>query len=312
MHRIGMSGTVVTGVRWVRRAAAVVLPQVEMLAPRVCVAALLITGACRPIAVVVTPPPSPPTAPIAPNISGPWNITSGQLMSYKLYVDVVVMARYIDSLSNIRPVFDSSSSEAEITWSNRTSTRWNGQLTSFSSGPSAGRNAPMNGVQYPVALTFSARTPEGPWVRTAPGESDCSVESAIAAIGREVVIPVPARIRRDAIWHDSSSITACRDSIPLEVTSVRRYRVLEAVAVGNDVQLLIERTTTTSLRGIGRQLGEPITITGRGSGTMRFTLARADGFIVTGEGEQTLDLRLEGRRRTQEVRQTTRLRVRRP
>jgi len=97
----------------------------------------------------------------------------------------------------------------------------------------------------------------------------------------------------------------------VEVTSVRRYRVVEAVAVGGDVQLRIERTTSTRLRGSGRQFGEPVTITGFGSGTMRFTLARADGFIVTGEGEQTLDLRLEGRRRTQEVRQTARVTVQR-
>ena len=133
----------------------------------------------------------------------------------------------------------------------------------------------------------------------------------MAAVAREVVLPVPARLRRDATWHDSSTVMTCRDSIPLEVTSVRRYRVLDAVAIDDDVQLRIERVTTTRLQGTGRQLGKPVTITGTGRGTMQFTLARRDGFIVTGEGEQSLDLRLEGRRRTQVVGQRTRLSVRR-
>jgi hypothetical protein len=169
----------------------------------------------------------------------------------------------------------------------------------------------MGGPTLPIPLRFSSRSVEGPWIRTTPDEATCSAASAMASVAREVVLPVPARVRRDATWHDSSTVMTCRDSIPLEVTSVRRYRVLEVVAVDDDVQLRIERVTTTRMRGTGRQMGEPVTITGTGRGTMRFTLARRDGFIVTGEGEQSLDLRLQGRRRTQVVGQRTRLTVRR-
>jgi len=275
------------------------------------VVAMLFAGACRPTPIVTTSVPSTPPVPVLPNINGPWEIDIGQLVAYKIAVDVVVMARYTDSLSVFRPTYDTSSTVAMIGWSNRTVTGWNGQLRSFATGRRSGPLVPVAGVRFPVTLTFSARTLDGPWVRTAPREADCSVESAIATIGRDVVIPVPTRLRHETTWHDSSTVTTCRDSIPVEVTSVRRYRVVEAVAVGGDVQLRIERTTSTRLRGSGRQFGEPVTITGFGSGTMRFTLARADGFIVTGEGEQTLDLRLEGRRRTQEVRQTARVTVQR-
>ena len=271
----------------------------------------LLVGACRPTAVVVTPQPSTPSVPTAPDLNGPWNVVSGQSVSYNIVVDASMVARYTDSLSAIRPTYDSSSTVTTLSWSNRTATRWNGELTSFATGPRVGPLVPVAGVRFPVTLTYSARTPDGPWVRTAPSESGCSVESVVAGIARDVLTPVPSRVRRDAVWQDSSTVTVCRDSIPLEVTSLRRYRVVEAVAVGDDVHLRIERTTTTRLRGTGRQLGEPVTITGSGTGTMRFTLARTDGFIVMGEGEQTLDLRLQGRRRTQEVRQTTRINVQR-
>ena len=285
--------------------------RVQMLVRSGAVVAILLVGACRPTPVVVTPPPSTPPVPTAPDLNGPWDVVSGESVSYKIVVDAFIMSRYTDSSSVIRPTYDSTSTVATISWSNRAATRWNGQLTSFATGPRVGPVVPVGGVRFPVTLTYSARTPDGPWVRTAPSESACSVESVVAGIGRDVLIPVPTRVRRDAVWQDSSTVTICRDSIPLEVTSLRRYRVVEAVAVGGEVHLRIERTTTTRLRGTGRQLGEPVTITGSGSGTMRFTLARTDGFIVTGEGEQTLDLRLEGRRRTQEVRQTTRINVQR-
>ena len=273
--------------------------------------ASLLIGACRPTPVVPAPQPASPSAPSSPNLSGPWDISFGQSVSYKVVINAALMSRYIDSVLPSKPLVDSSSNVATISWSNPTATRWNGQLTSFGTSVRTDPVVAVGDVRFPIPLTFSARTPVGPWVRTAPSESACSVESAVAAIGREVVIPVPAQLRRDSSWHDSSTVTACRDSIPLEVTSVRRYRVVEAVAVGDAVQLRIERITTTRIHGTGRQLGEPVTITGSGSGMMRFTLARTDGFIVTGEGEQTLALRLEGRRRTQEVRQTTRLNVQR-
>jgi len=275
------------------------------------VVAMVFGGGCRPTSIIATSVPSTPPAPVSPNLNGPWEMDIGKSVAYKITVDAAIVARYTDSLSVLRPTYDTSSTVAVVAWSNRTATGWSGQLTSFATGRRSGPLVPVAGVRFPVTLTFSARAPDGPWVRTAPREAACSVESAIATIGRDVVIPVPTRLRREATWHDSSTVTTCRDSIPLEVTSVRRYRVVETVAVGGDVQLRIERAMTTRLQGTGWQLGEPVTITGLGSGTMRFTLARSDGFIVTGEGEQTLDLRLQGRRRTQEVRQTTRVTVQR-
>ena len=274
---------------------------------------------CRPIQAPAIPAATTPS-PVVPNTTGPWDIDLRHEVYYKIYIDAFIVSRYVDSLPIFKPVVDSVSTMATVRWTDRSGSIWNGQLVGFettiggrktvlATGTTGG---PVGGPTLPIPLRFSSRSVEGPWIRTAPEEATCSAASAMAAVAREVVLPVPARLRRDAIWQDSSTIMTCRDSIPLEVTSVRRYRVLEAVAVDDDVQLRIERVTTTRMRGTGRQLGEPVTITGTGRGTMRFTLARRDGFIVTGEGEQQLELRLEGRRRTQEVRQTTQITVRRP
>lgn len=269
---------------------------------------------CGPVNIPATPAATPPP-PVIANTTGPWDMDLSREVSYEISVDAFIVSRYIDSLLTYKPVVDSVSNRATVQWTDRSGSTWTGQLLGFATTirgqemvPPGG---PTRGPTLPIPLRFSSRSAEGPWIRTAPEEAICSAASAMAAVAREVVLPVPARLRRDATWHDSSTVMTCRDSIPLEVTSVRRYRVLEAIAVDDDVQLRIERVTTTRLRGTGRQLGEPVTITGAGRGTMRFTLARRDGFIVTGEGEQSLDLRLEGRRRTQVVGQRTRLSVRR-
>lgn len=233
-------------------------------------------------------------------------------MSYKIDVDVLIMSRYLDSLQVVGESKDSVSNRVFLRLTNRSATSWSGQVDSYDriAGPSREIVSSVPG-NFPIPVSFSLASPGESWTRTTPAEGSCSVDAAIAAVAREVVFTAPRRLDIGVTWQDSSVVPTCRDSIPLEVISVRRYRVVQSGVSADPNLVAVERTTTTRLRGTGRQFGESVTITGRGSGTMRFTLARTDGSIVTGEGEQTLDLQLDGRRRTQEVRQTTQITVQR-
>ncbi|MFM8567477.1 MAG: hypothetical protein ACKOCV_07320, partial [Gemmatimonadota bacterium] len=135
------------------------------------VSAMLFAGACRPTPIVTTSAPSTPPAPVSPNLNGPWEMDIGQSVAYKIAVDVSIVARYTDSSIVSRPTYDTSSTVAMIAWSNRTATGWDGQLRSFATGIRSGPLVPVAGVRFPVTLTFSARAPDGPWVRTAPRET---------------------------------------------------------------------------------------------------------------------------------------------
>lgn len=177
------------------------------------------------------------------------------------------------------------------------------------------RVPPAAAWQVPAGLSlpfsFSAEHVPGamPRLRTPDGTS-CQALNAQAVQGwREAWLPLPSALRPAQTWRDSSQYTVCRDGIPLAVTVVRQFVVEGAVERGGELLVVVHRRSTTTLRGEGLQFGEPLLLRGEGDAEMRLELSRDGGQIVRGEGRSVLHVRLEGRRRQQQLLQTSRISI---
>ena len=74
----------------------------------------------------------------------------------------------------------------------------------------------------------------------------------------------------------------------------------------------MDRTSSVSLVGEGVQFGEKISLAAEGSGTMRIELDPASSTVVAAQGEAELKMTMRGRRRSQELRQHTRIEITSP
>ncbi len=182
--------------------------------------------------------------------------------------------------------------------------RLGGLITAFRVGDST---PPSLSLPQPFSAELGAPGTQPRLVQPADGE--CSVAGAAAQSLRELWVVPPALLTAGLTWADSSRFVVCRDSIPLAVASYREYRVLGAERRGSAVVVLVERRSRSRLEGEGLQFGERIVLTGEGSGVARIALSLAGGWILEGQGEGELSLRLTGRHRTQELHQLTRLAI---
>lgn len=246
-----------------------------------------------------------PTAP-------PWDIRdAGRRRTQRVRIAAELVSR-IDSATRR----DSLESELVLAWGEvpgAQPARLAGMVTAFRV-----RVPPAADWQVPAGLSlpfsFAAEHVPGamPRLRTPEGAS-CRELSAQAIQGwREAWLPLPAALRPGQSWRDSSQYTVCRDGIPLAVDVVREFVVEGAVERGGELLVVVQRRTRTLLRGEGLQFGEPLLLRGEGEGEMRLELSRDGGQIVGGEGRSVLHVRLEGRRRQQQLLQTSRITIDQP
>jgi hypothetical protein len=209
---------------------------------------------------------------------------------------------------------DSSVLELGLTWSRLSGAapeRISGLLTSVRLGETDSLLATPAGVLMP--LPFSAtRGVAGGADLSAPDLASCAATAALVAPLREALIFPPKRLTPGLLWTDSSTVSVCRDSIPLTVATQRQYRVMSAQAEGSDVVVLLERRTRVQMQGSGTQFGEPIEISAEGEGSMSLVLRLAGAYVLRANGEQELRMTMRGRRRTQELRQRSRIEIIQP
>ena len=187
--------------------------------------------------------------------------------------------------------------------------------------------APARPTPTPVPVSAPIPVPEKPvpvdplaepWlvgVPTSPVTHEIVVTTAVrAAATSDALANTSADSLRTTLsvrWDSTSRTTVCRDSIPLTLTSTRRYVVEDARVQDGRVVVVLRRRSTTTLSGTGSQFGEPVTITGEGQGELLFGLRLDDGQMTDGNGVSTLTLSLTGRRKSQVVTQNARLEIRR-
>jgi hypothetical protein len=157
---------------------------------------------------------------------------------------------------------------------------------------------PARGLQ----LAFSAPRDGAP----------CSSTALVVAQSlRDLWFTPPDTLRTGTSWADSSSYVVCRDGIPLRATVHRVFRVSGTTERDGRILIGISRTSHTTIQGAGVQFGEAVAITGEGAGQLSYELDPGSGEVAGADGNSTLDLSLRSRLRTQLVRQTAEIRLRR-
>ena len=285
------------------------------MSPRLAFASLVcVTMACARPAPRANPaarPDAPAAAVVTPDrLEAPWQISAAT-------AGITQRLRIVSELeSTIDTVLrrDSSVLELGLTWSRLAGTapeRISGLVTSVRLGVSDSLLATPVGVLMP--LPFSAtRGVAGGAELSAPDLASCAVTAALVAPLREALIFPPKRLTPGLLWTDSSTVSVCRDSIPLTVATQRQYRVLSAQAEGSDVVVLLERRTRMQMQGRGTQFGEPIEISAEGEGSTSLVLRLAGAYVLRANGAQELRMTMRGRRRTQELRQRSRIEIIQP
>lgn len=168
------------------------------------------------------------------------------------------------------------------------------------------------GVVLPALLSASVARGQVPAL--CADDSACSHELRAATQGwQELWLgDAPRVLEPGATWRDSSVMTVVRDSIPLAVTAVRVFEVLDARAEGPVVIVRLQRRSTQAFRGAGRQFGESVEISGTGEGQVELEVRLPDGEIVAGRGSALVTMQFAGRRRQQTLQQTSQIAITAP
>ncbi len=239
-----------------------------------CTALLLATG-CAPSR--PAPAPAPVSAPIpvpekpvpVDPLAEPWVVGAPTApVTQELVVTTAVRAAAsAATLATARS--DSSRTAITVRWEGtEDASRRSGAITAYRVGPAAltGATTVPAGLTLPVALSAALDAGRGAVRVTSPDDARCAADAAAAQLAREVLVAPPSPLARGLTWADSLRTTVCRDSIPLTLTSIRRYLVEDARVQEGRAVVVIRRRSSISRSRAGPQFGEAVSITGEGTG----------------------------------------------
>ena len=254
------------------------------------------------------PAPAPGVASVRDPLAAPWTMTrDAGTFAHTLHLSSELVSR-VDTVERV----DSSTAVLTVSWSRLAGSdpaRLSGLVTAYGVGDGATEPEPPAQLMLPIPFSAIEGSNASQALLEVPSSGACGSAATVAPLLRELLVSPPARLVDGSSWSDSAAYELCRDSIPLRVRSVRRFVVVGAERRGTEVLVLVDRTSSVSIEGAGVQFGEPLTITAAGTGAMRLALRPAGALVVTAQGESELTMTMRGRRRTQELRQRTRLEI---
>lgn len=289
-----------------------------MRSPRVhpgwLVAFVCVAVACAAPASAPAPRPAPSssgTPGVRDPLAAPWMMTRGAgTFAHTLRLSSALVSR-VDTVERV----DSSTATLGVSWSRLAGSepaRLSGLVTEYVVGAGAGDPQALAGLLLPIPFSGTEGSSAAQARFEVPASGACGLAATVTPMLRELFVSPPTRLAEGASWSDSASYELCRDSIPLRIKSVRRFVVIGAEHRGSEVLVLVDRTSNVSLEGGGMQFGEPVTITAAGTGAMRLELRQAGAVVIAAQGESELTMTMRGRRRTQELRQHTRIEITSP
>lgn len=261
-----------------------------------------------------SPGPRPTRVPSQPAVTdplaGPWRVRDlGMRRTQRLHVRSVLTSQ-MDTVVRV----DSLESRLEAAWAPVPQTepaRLAGMVESFevrTSHENAWRTPA--GVTLPFSFVAVHEVPEAMPRISTPDAGACGVPNAVAVQPwRELWLELPPVLRAGDVWEDSTTYVLCRDSIPLVVTTVRRFQAVGSHLRGEQQVITVHRTSRTRFDGVGRQYGEEVRLEAEGEAELRLEIALAGGVIVAGEGVAELRMSLTGRRRMQRLVQESQLTI---
>lgn len=269
--------------------------------------------ACAAPASMPSPRPAPSSG--APSerdpLEAPWAmVRSAGSFAHTLRLSSELVSR-VDTVTRV----DSSTATLSVSWSRLAGSepaRLSGLVTLYAVGAGAGDPPALAGLLLPIPFSATEGWNASQARLEVPASGACGLAATAFPVLRELLVSPPTRLVEGSSWSDSASYDLCRDSIPLRIKSVRRFVVIGAERRGTEVLVLVDRTSSVSIEGGGIQFGEPLTITAAGTGTMRLELRPAGAVVVSAHGQSELSMTMRGRRRTQELRQHTRIEITSP
>ncbi len=187
-------------------------------------------------------------------------------------------------------------------------TRIRGTLDSFSTQT----NGRIVAADPPLAvpLAFTGRLVAGGFHLDslngqAPGTGDCRNPGLnnLSPL-RQSLVAVPLTLAPGTAWVDSSTVTVCSGSVPLQLSAVKSYRVSGEGNRNGAPVIIIDRTDRFTASGEGTQGQHRVTVTTRGSGSAKVYVDRTTGFLNSSEGEQQAQVTITASGRTQAFIQT--------
>jgi len=256
-----------------------------------------------------TPAPAAPAANVPTlNTAGPWRVSAPSGLEKVAITTTAVVT--ITSDTAVRTDTVRASLGASYTWTGASPRKVDGLLTDYRVALDTGLAITPGGLQLPRPYSAVSKGLSSGMTFTLPAEQTACAEPALSALQalQEAWVEVPADLRVGLEWRDTVRTLSCRDRVPLHGTTVRRFEVTRGeVADGRRVLLIIERSARGRLTGDGEQFGEKVSIRGESSGTMRYALDPGAGRFVRAEGTSTLAFTLTSSRRTQSVKQASRV-----
>lgn len=274
-------------------------------------ALVLALGCASPAAI---PPARPAPMPGAPRMQNPLEAPWAMARPAGSFANTIRLSSELVSRVDSVERRDTAKAVISVSWTRPAGgdpTRLSGLVTDYRVGGGASEPQPLVGLLLPVPFTATGRDEVAARVEV-PASGACGLAAAALQPVRELFVSTPPRLVVGTSWSDSLSYALCRDSIPLAVTSVRRYRVVGAEQRTDAVVIVVDRSSSVALVGEGVQFGEKLSLAAEGTGTMRFELDPASGAVVAARGEADLKMTMRGRRRSQELRQHTRIEITSP
>ena len=279
------------------------------LASFLVLSATFVVAGCVPAIIRRPAPPVPatPTPHSALNTAGPWALAVAPSQKVTIATRAVVTITG-DTVTRVDTV--QATLGASFVWASAAHRRVDGLLADYR--VSVGGTPPAAPAGLQVNKPFSAtRTPTSTALSfTLPAESSACTEPALSALQGmyDAWIPLPDTLVIGREWADTVHTLSCRDRIPLRGVVVRRFRVQRAeVEAGTRVVVTIDRTSRGRISGAGDQFGEPVSLEGESSGTLRYIIDPALGRPLRASGTSSLKLALKSRLRNQAVRQESAL-----
>lgn len=271
--------------------------------------ATLVVAGCVPAIIrrPTSPTPAVPTPHSAFNTAGPWVIAAAA--SQKVTIDTrAVVTITSDTVTRVDTV--QASLGASFVWASAAHRRVDGLLADYRVSVAGAPPAAPAGLQVNKPFSAARSTASTPLSFTLPAESSACTNPALSALQgmHDAWINLPDTLVIGREWTDTVHTLSCRDRIPLRGVVVRRFRVQRAeVEGGARVVVMIDRTSRGRMSGAGDQFGEPVSLEGESSGTLRYVVDPARGRPVRASGTSSLKLSLKSKLRNQAVRQESAL-----
>ncbi|MFA6165581.1 MAG: hypothetical protein WC700_03125 [Gemmatimonadaceae bacterium] len=271
--------------------------------------ATLVVAGCVP-AIIRRPAPSVPATPTphsALNTAGPW--TFAVAPSQKVTIDTrAVVTIASDTITRVDTV--QATLGASFVWASAAHRRVDGLLADYRVSVGSAPPAAPAGLQANKPFSATRTGASAPLSFTLPAESSACTEPSLSALQGmyDAWIPLPDTLVIGREWADTVHTLSCRDRIPLRGVVVRRFRVQRAeVEAGTRVVVTVDRTSRGRISGAGDQFGEPVSLEGESTGTLRYIVDPALGRPIRASGSSSLKLALKSRLRNQAVRQESAL-----